>query len=202
MPRLTEQRREARRAEIVAAARRCFARDGFHATSMPAIAAEAGLSAGAFYRHFAGKDDVVVAVAAQAFATLFEPVERLLAEDAAPGAAELVAASIGPTTAVETDDGVPVAELLRCGVEAWAELLHHDDVRVRAQAGFDRARGHVAEVLRRGRTAGTVRGDLDADDGARVLVALLHGFVVQRVALGLDDVDGFLTAVRVLLRPA
>ncbi|WP_106968974.1 helix-turn-helix domain-containing protein [Streptomyces sp. PRh5] len=34
-------------AEIVAAARRRFSRDGFHQSSMPDIAAEAGVSAGA-----------------------------------------------------------------------------------------------------------------------------------------------------------
>ncbi|MGW1752180.1 TetR family transcriptional regulator [Streptomyces sp. NPDC002092] len=47
MPRITPERREAKRAEIVAAARRCFARGGFHQTSMPDIAAAAGVSAGA-----------------------------------------------------------------------------------------------------------------------------------------------------------
>ncbi|HEY4453245.1 MAG TPA: TetR family transcriptional regulator, partial [Pseudonocardiaceae bacterium] len=42
MPRLTEANRAAKRAEILAAARRCFARDGFHQTAMPDIAREAG----------------------------------------------------------------------------------------------------------------------------------------------------------------
>jgi AcrR family transcriptional regulator len=47
MPRITQERRDAKRANIVAAARRCFSRDGFHQTSMPEIAREAGVSAGA-----------------------------------------------------------------------------------------------------------------------------------------------------------
>ena len=46
MPLANEQRRAARRAEILAAACRCFARDRFHATSMAEIVAEACLSAG------------------------------------------------------------------------------------------------------------------------------------------------------------
>ncbi|MFJ9341987.1 helix-turn-helix domain-containing protein [Streptomyces sp. NPDC101733] len=46
VPRITDERRAANRAQIVAAARRCFSRDGFHQTSMPDIAAEAGVSAG------------------------------------------------------------------------------------------------------------------------------------------------------------
>jgi hypothetical protein len=33
--------------------------------------------------------------------------------------------------------------------------------------------------------------DLDPDRGTRVVMALLHGFVLQRVAFGLDDAEGF-----------
>ena len=47
--------------------------------------------------------------------------------------------------------------------------------------------------------AGSVPDGLDADHGARVIMALLHGFMLQRAAFGLDDVDGFLAAVKVLL---
>src|SRR5436190_16430993 len=84
VPRLTPERREARRAEILAAARRCFARDGFHPTSMPDIAREAGLSTGAFYRYFTSKDEVVLEVAGQAFAILAGRLDEALAGDATP----------------------------------------------------------------------------------------------------------------------
>src|ERR1700689_3735439 len=63
MPKVSQQHRDARREQILAAARRCFLRDGFHATSMQDLFAESGLSAGAVYSYFAGKDDVIVAIA-------------------------------------------------------------------------------------------------------------------------------------------
>jgi TetR/AcrR family transcriptional regulator, transcriptional repressor of aconitase len=40
-------------------------RDGFHETSMQDLFAEAGLSAGAVYRYFSSKDDMVLAIAEQ-----------------------------------------------------------------------------------------------------------------------------------------
>ncbi|MFF4625505.1 hypothetical protein [Nonomuraea jabiensis] len=40
--------------------------------------------------------------------------------------------------------------------------------------------------------------ELDPERGARIVMALLHGFVLQRVAFGLDDTDGFIQDVRVL----
>src|SRR5271169_133595 len=63
MPKVSQQHRDARREQILAAARRCFLRDGFHATSMQDLFAEAGLSSGAVYSYFASKDDVIVAIA-------------------------------------------------------------------------------------------------------------------------------------------
>src|SRR6516165_1575697 len=63
MPKVTEEYRDARRDQILSAARRCFLRDGFHATSMQDLFAEAGLSSGAVYRYFASKDDMIIAIA-------------------------------------------------------------------------------------------------------------------------------------------
>ena len=63
MPKVSQQYRDARRDQILSAARRCFLRDGFHATSMQDLFAEAGLSSGAVYRYFASKDDVIIAIA-------------------------------------------------------------------------------------------------------------------------------------------
>src|SRR5438105_4898115 len=62
MPRLTARTRDARRQQILAAARRCFTRNGFQATSMQDILAEAGLSAGSVYSHFTAKDEIITAI--------------------------------------------------------------------------------------------------------------------------------------------
>lgn len=54
--------REAREAEILDAAIRCVIRSGFHASSMDAIAREAGLSVGIIYRYFANKEAIIEAI--------------------------------------------------------------------------------------------------------------------------------------------
>jgi AcrR family transcriptional regulator len=48
-----------RRAQILAAAARAFARKGYHATSVRAIAAEAGLAPGTLYLYFPSKRDLL-----------------------------------------------------------------------------------------------------------------------------------------------
>lgn len=206
MPRITAERREARRAGIVAAARRCFSRDGFHRTSMPDIAAEAGLSVGAPYRYFSGKEDLLLEVAGQAFWTMFGRIGDLLEEGGPSTVAELFATAVEPVSGETVRDAaggpVSVDELLRCGVQSWAELLRNEGLRQRAAAGFNEFREQIADALRRGQDAGTVSTGLDPDGAARALMALLHGFILQRTAFDLEDVDGFVQAVRALLDQA
>lgn len=57
MPKVSQQHRDARREQILAAARRCFLRSGFHETSMQELFAEAGLSSGAVYSYFSSRQD-------------------------------------------------------------------------------------------------------------------------------------------------
>ncbi|MEQ1670621.1 MAG: TetR/AcrR family transcriptional regulator [Hyphomicrobium sp.] len=59
MPRLRPSTQQARRENILDAALRCFARGGFHATSMQMICKEAGVSPGAVYVYFASKEDLI-----------------------------------------------------------------------------------------------------------------------------------------------
>jgi AcrR family transcriptional regulator len=206
MPRITQERREANRAVIVGAARRCFSRDGFHQTSMPDIAAEAGLSTGAAYRYFAGKEALILEIAGDAFRMIFEPMIALLDRDEPVAIAELVATSIGSGNRSDVVDaagnGVPSDELYRCAVQAWAELLRHDSLHETARQGFESVRSRMADALRRGQDKGTVPADLDPDRSTRVVMALLHGFVLQRVAFGLTDTEGFTEDVRDVLANA
>src|SRR3954464_1655744 len=55
------ERTEETRQELVAAATKVFARDGFHGASLDQIAREAGYTTGAIYWHFAGKDELFLA---------------------------------------------------------------------------------------------------------------------------------------------
>jgi TetR/AcrR family transcriptional regulator, repressor for uid operon len=63
MRRASAQLQSDRRAEILAAAQRCFVRAGFHGASMQDICAEAGMSPGNLYRYFPSKEAIIAAIA-------------------------------------------------------------------------------------------------------------------------------------------
>lgn len=65
MPRVTQAHLDARRRQILDAARARFASHGFARTTMPDIAEEAQLSIGAIYRYFTSKDEIIAAICEQ-----------------------------------------------------------------------------------------------------------------------------------------
>ena len=65
-----------RRDQILKAAMVCFARRGFHQTSMHDISAEAGISVGLIYRYFENKEAVISAMADQHKNEIHEVMER------------------------------------------------------------------------------------------------------------------------------
>lgn len=66
MPKVSQAHLDARRRQILDAARARFATHGFAHTSMADIVTESGLSNGAIYRYFTSKDEIVIAVCEQA----------------------------------------------------------------------------------------------------------------------------------------
>lgn len=62
MRRPSAQLQQDRREEILDAARRCFARMGFHQTSMQQICLEAGMSPGNLYRYFPSKEAIIAGI--------------------------------------------------------------------------------------------------------------------------------------------
>src|SRR5436853_6325257 len=65
-----------RRSQILEAGLVCFAKRGFHQTSMHDISAEAGISVGLIYRYFENKEAVISAMAARHKEEIQQMLER------------------------------------------------------------------------------------------------------------------------------
>jgi AcrR family transcriptional regulator len=122
------ERQALTRTALVDAAERLFIAQGFHATSLDAVAAEAGYTKGAVYSNFASKEDLFFTVYERRLEARVAEFEALL--KAAPLARDAVEA-IARTAAVrsERDDG-----WLAVFFEFWAHVLRHEELRERFAA--------------------------------------------------------------------
>lgn len=79
-------RQDNRRQDILDAAARLFARQGYHATSIRDIAAAAEMLPGSVYYHFASKETLLLAVYAEGVARIAAQVDAAVANKRAPRA--------------------------------------------------------------------------------------------------------------------
>lgn len=86
MPRLKPDIQRQRRVHILDAAERCFARSGFHRTTIQDICREASVSAGALYLYFDSKEALIAGIAERNRAEFAGRFEGLLAGSDVMGA--------------------------------------------------------------------------------------------------------------------
>lgn len=194
MPRVNQSYLDARRREILVAAHRCFARDGFQATTMQDVADEIGLSVGALYRYFDGKHALVEALAGWGRSQKRDLLRDLPASAGAAGVADLfvrLAGALPPSA--EGDSAV------RFDVRIWGESLGQPDLEsvVRESlADFQRLIAeHVEDVQREGQ----MRTDVEPETVAHVMVSLLTGLELQLAFEPGLDRKNFIAAVGMLL---
>lgn len=194
MPRVSQSYLDARRAEILVAAHRCIARDGFQATTMQDVADEIGLSVGALYRYFDGKEALVEALAEWGRAQKREMMDDLAPPVGPKGLADLVVRLISSLPA--SDAAGPV---VRFDVRLWGEALGQPDLEPLVRESLDDFRRLVARYVEDAQTEGRIRADVEAEMTARLLVALLTGLELQLAFEPALDREGYASTVGTLL---
>jgi TetR/AcrR family transcriptional repressor of nem operon len=104
-----DHKSQTRRRMIEAAGRR-FKSDGIDGSGIATLTSDAGLTSGAFYSHFASKDDLVAAVAADQLATQCAAIEAIPEGRAA--LESFVREYLSPEHRDHPGDGCPSAALL------------------------------------------------------------------------------------------
>lgn len=178
MPKVSQAHLDARRQQIVDAARARFASHGFARTSMADIVTASGLSNGAIYRYFKSKDEIVVAVCEQGT----EALPKALTAEAVAGFLAFVRARARETdharlvaqiyaeAAVSPPLAAVVQHQLAAMRDAVAELVPE---RRRPQAG-QIAEGFVALCMSYSQQL-AVRGDLDPAPFTAALMSIIDG---------------------------
>ncbi|MEV6253675.1 TetR/AcrR family transcriptional regulator [Nocardia sp. NPDC051911] len=194
MPRVSEEHLERRRQQIMDAARRCFARKGFYETSMQDVFTESGLSAGAVYRYFKSKDELITALATEATVALRIAMDEAIRRDPLPTPAELITMIAEEVVRRSGPDG-PV----RLAPQAWALALVHPGAAVMVRETMLAMRALWVTYAERMRDKGWLPADADVDAVAKAIIGLLPGFILQHLILGDLDPQTLALGVRTLL---
>jgi AcrR family transcriptional regulator len=174
MPKVSKQYLDARCSEILDAAVVCFARSGFHKATMRDIVKESGMSAGAIYNLFSGKQEIVAAIASRR-----HDEERRIFDEARKQ----------PTLAKSlehirdyflSDLNSPRQRMRRrVTVQLWAEAQHDTKLQKVARDTFAKPHKLLRDLLTEGQRRGEIARRIDADAMARFLIAAFHGLVLQ-----------------------
>ena len=194
MPVATRAERQARtREELVAAAERLFREQGFHATSVEAVAEAAGYTKGAVYSNFAGKEDLF-------FAAYEKRVDERTAEltaliERAPSANAALRSAVAGIE--RRADGWTAVFF-----EFWAHVLRHPEHRARFAAAHRRGLEPLVAGVRRMAAESGAALPLPAEEMALAQLALGNGLQLERLTRP-DEVDAdLMERVLMALGPA
>ncbi|WP_327322043.1 TetR/AcrR family transcriptional regulator [Streptomyces sp. NBC_01210] len=198
MARVSQEHLDARRRQILDGAARCFAHNGFHATSMQDILREAGLSAGAVYRYFRSKEELIAAIADEAFSAI-----RGAFDDAArttpPPTPDVLLGRVLRGMLGEQVPGGDRQAFARLIVQVWTETLRNEQLAATLDEGYSAMRQAWAKVVDAYRDNGLMAADVPADHVARTLIATAQGFIAQQALFGDVQVEVLEDGLRALM---
>jgi len=175
---------DARRRQILAGARACFARHGYEGATVRRLEDETGLSRGAIFHHFADKEALFLAVAEQDAAAM----RRTVAEH---GLVQVMREMIAAPDAQRIGTQLAVARRLRTDPTfrgAW-------------QPQQESLEAAVRERLQHQRQLGALRTDAEIGQLAGYLELVMEGLTAHLAAgLPADRLDAVLDLVEVSVR--
>ncbi|HEY0000645.1 MAG TPA: TetR/AcrR family transcriptional regulator [Actinoplanes sp.] len=193
MPRVSEDHLNARREQILAAARTCFLTKGLHNTSMQDLVQEAGLSVGAVYRYFKSKNEIISAIASTVAGGMQQHIDAVAARrlPLAESLDEILAA-------IEQQTGpggsLPIA------LQVWAEATLDPAIGEIARERYSGLRASVRTVVEHAVADGELPAGTDVDAVTHAYFALIPGFVLQRLLIGTPDRATYVAGARALIK--
>ena len=171
MPRRPAAHAEAMREQILEGGRRAFIAGGFRGTSVPSIAAEAGVSVGLIYRYFPSKEELFLELCiagtpaeldelAEHLAPIDDPVERLRV--AIDSYFDALLDAMGAPLVLQALAAAPADDRIRAALHRRGEDL----------------RGFSAAFVRDSVARGELPRDADVEEIAAFTTMLLDGALV------------------------
>jgi AcrR family transcriptional regulator len=169
------ERSEETRAALLRSASRLICRLGMHGASIDRIAADAGYTKGAFYVHFASKEDLFLVMLEEHFAAELERLDAILTGAAEP-VAEARRAAEDFLVHIDSDP-----EWRRLYQEFATHAARHDAFRVELATRQRGLRARMAEVFTRWASDLGVTPSVAPTDVAAMTFFMADGFLLDQI---------------------
>jgi AcrR family transcriptional regulator len=180
VPRISPDREAAVRDRIIRAALEVFAEKGYRGATIADVVRRSGLSVGAIYTHFSGKEALFLHSCDHVSGRGLEELASRLAT--AAGTADRLRLAIAfYIESIDQFEGETGQVAL---LAAWAEAEAEPGVREMLVRRRERLVGAAHMLIQEGVTQGELPAWLDVDGIARAFLAMLDGLLLQRVEAG------------------
>jgi AcrR family transcriptional regulator len=170
------ERQAQTREDLIDAAEELFTANGFHATSLDAVAIAAGYTKGAVYSNFSSKEDLFFAVYERRVARHEAHVAELFAEPSDAREAILRVVEVVGDLRRRRQDGWMAVFL-----EFWTHVLRHPEHRVRFGSAHSRAMAPFKDALERFAAQRGITLAIPADQLAVAMFAMENGVGLERL---------------------
>ena len=192
MPKVLPAYLETRRQQIIDASAACFARGGFHRTTMQDICAEAGLSPGAVYRYFQSKEDIILAMCSRGQEEDVGIIrEAMQLDDTAKVLSELIRIYFS---------GIENHEHCALMAELISEAVRNEQIGESVRDGWSRIMAPMGELIQLAQQRGEINSKLDPAAVAAVMVGVYQGLVLQHLVQPEMDVEAYADVTRALFQ--
>ena len=171
LPGTRQPRGRTRRAEILTAARKLFAQNGFRGTSLAMLAEEIGITDAGLLYHFPSKNKLLLAVLEE---TDLEQEARM-AGDVKSMNAQYISSWAEFGKVLEDDPVLTALDVLMSA----EHLQTASDFNKYFQRRYDTFRDHLVSSFQSGQSAGIYRTDFDPQIEAVLMLAVLDGLRLQ-----------------------
>lgn len=199
MPRISDERREARREQVLEAARACLQEQGLEAVSMEMIISRSGLSTGAVYGYFKGKEEIINAAVTEGTVELAAELLPILENPSPPPLPQLLDQVLRTIVAFGQHKRGGIDRLL-VAVHGWSHSQSSPTLKMTSRNAYRTLRELFRQTAMRAKSVGSLDREADPDEVAELMTSICLGFVVQRTMTGSADVQAHVNALGALLR--
>ena len=157
--------------KLIVAAAACFSEKGFNGTSVREIALRAGISQGAMYTYFKGKDELIEAI-------ILEEQKSALAKQQESQKGTCFELICRLAISCIQDVGYPSSHSL--WVEIIAESARKENLRATFVASDIVMREGIGQIIRQGIAAGEFSKQVDPEEATMTIFALIDGFIGRK----------------------